>query len=86
MTGFFFLSISVVATEINLCQIRLRYQLSVVFCQIRQGLSKLTKTTGFYVTYFPSGWIALIQWRAGLHMHHHPNEPLVMYVQSTCLI
>ncbi len=36
------------------CQIRPRDQLSVVFCQIRQGLSKLTKTTGFYVTYFPS--------------------------------
>ena len=45
-------------TEINLCQIRLRYQLSVVFCQIRQGLSKLTKTTGFYVTNFPSATAA----------------------------
>ena len=40
------------ATEINF---RPRDQISVVFCQIRQGLSKLTKTTGFYVTYFPSG-------------------------------
>ena len=24
--------------------------------------------------------------RAGLPIHHHPNEPLVMSVQSTCLI
>ena len=36
------------------CQIRPRDQLSVVFCQIRHGLSKLTKTTGFYVTIYPS--------------------------------
>ena len=39
---------------------RPRDQLSVVFCQIRQGLSKLTKKTGFYVTYFPSVWFPAV--------------------------
>jgi hypothetical protein len=31
-------------------------------------------------------WIAVIQYRVDLPIHHHPNEPLVMSVQSTCPI
>ena len=31
-------------------------------------------------------WIAVIQYRADLPIHHHPNEPLIMSVQSTCPI
>ena len=51
--SFFFVDFSC-GDRNKFCQIRLRHQFSVVFCQIRQGLSKLTKTTGFYVTNFPS--------------------------------
>ena len=31
-------------------------------------------------------WIAVIQYRVDLPIHHHPNEPLVMSIQSTCPI